>query len=535
MRTAAPASHQVRSVEPSPVFVVGFMATGKSTAGRSLAARMGRVFVDLDEEIAAASGLTVPEIFRAEGEGGFRARERAALTAVLDRREVVVACGGGTPCFGDNLERMRAAGVVLALRASLGEIVRRADVLSRPLLAGAVDPLAAAEQLYRARAAVYEAADAVVDTDGVAPDDVAAELERRALLRLGALAVRLGARSYPVHVAPLASAGLLVRELCAGVTRVAILTDANVAAAGHAESVRAAIEASGIPTLVEVVPPGEGSKSLAEVGRVAAALVRKGLDRNSVLLAVGGGVVGDLGGFVASVLFRGIACAQVPTSLLAMIDSSVGGKTAVDLPEGKNLVGTFWQPRFVLADPATLSTLPARELAAAYGEALKIALLFDAELWERLERDPRSISAEELIVRCARWKAEVVSRDERETGGERVLLNLGHTIGHAIEAAGNGAVLHGEAVALGLVAAARVAVALGVADLGLEERVANAVRRAGLDADLEPWLRDDVLAWVGADKKRTGGRVRFIVPETPGRARSVELALAELTTLVTGR
>jgi shikimate kinase / 3-dehydroquinate synthase len=514
--------------DPSPVFLIGFMATGKSTVGRLAAERLGRRFVDLDDVIEERAGRRIGEIFRQEGEEGFRRREAQALAVVAGEPDAVVACGGGAPCFGDNLERMRGAGIVVALRASLAEILRRAALPGepeRPLLGGspgfagrgAVGPLIDAERLYAARQAVYESADVVVASDGRTPDDLADEVATRARLRLGDVAVKLGPRSYPIHLAPLSMTAALVRERI-GSGRLAIITDENVARAGHAAAL-------GVEAPVFTVPPGEGSKTLAQVERLASECARAGLDRRSAILALGGGVVGDLAGFVAAVLYRGIPVAQIPTTLLAMVDSAIGGKTGVDLPEGKNLAGAFWQPRFVLADLATLATLPAAEKRAAFGEILKYGLLGDPALFEAVEARGEAVDLADVVLRCAKKKAEVVSADELEQRGLRATLNLGHTVGHAIEAASGR--LHGECVALGLVAAARVSERLRLS-AGLEARVVAALRRVGLDAELDPWLREDVLAYIGVDKKRAEGKVRFVALEGVGRPRLVDLAPAEL-------
>jgi shikimate kinase/3-dehydroquinate synthase len=504
-------------LDQSPIFLIGFMATGKSTVGRVVAERLGRRFVDLDDEVERRAQRTVAEIFRQEKEEGFRRREAEALRALGGEPDLVVACGGGAPCFADNLAWMRSSGIVFTLRASLAQILERTALPGAP----ARPLLGEAERLYAARQAVYEAADVVVDAEARTPDDVAGEVVRRGRLRLGAVAVKLGRRSYPIHVGSLASARELVAELI-GSAKVAIVTDENVARAGHAAAV-------GMAGPVLTVPPGEPSKSLAQVERLASACAAAGLDRGSAILAVGGGVVGDLAGFVAGVLFRGIAYAQIPTTLLAMVDSSVGGKTGVDLPEGKNLVGAFWQPRFVLSDPAVLATLPAAEKRAAFGEVLKVGLLGDPELFAALESRGDAVDLEDVILRCAGRKAAIVSADERETGGGRAVLNLGHTVGHAIEAASGRP--HGECVALGLVAAARVSERLGVSG-PLEARVAGAVRRLGLDAELDPWLRDDVLSYIGVDKKRQADKVRFVALEEIGRTRLCDLGLEELSQIL---
>lgn len=524
--------------DPAPVFVIGFMATGKSTVGRLVARHFGRRFVDLDERIAEAAGKPVADIFWERGEAGFRRLEAETLGRVLGEPNLVVAVGGGTPCFGDNLEHMAESGVVVALRASMEEIVRRAMVdggaRTRPLLGGAEGARASAERLFRERQAAYEAADVVVTTDQRTPEQVADEVQRRVSLRLGQVSVRLGRRSYPILLRSIATTGEVVSEILDTVTTCAVVTDENVAQAGHAGSVCAALESQGIRPVMVTVPGGERSKTLAEAERVASACVAAGLDRHSALLAVGGGVVGDLAGFVAAVLYRGVPLVQVPTTLLAMVDSSIGGKTGLDLPAGKNLVGAFFQPRFVLADLGTLASLPARQLRAAWGEVLKMALAFDPGLFARLEHGPK-VELDEVVVRCAQAKARIVAEDERETTGSRAVLNLGHTVGHAIEAASltqAEPLLHGEAVALGLVAAARVSARLGLCDSALEAAVCTAGKALGLPITLDPWLRPEVLGFMGVDKKRAGGRVGFIALEAVGRTRRIELAPSELGRLL---
>ncbi len=533
-------------LDDSPIFLIGFMATGKTTVGRLVAERLGRRFVDLDERVAERAGMSVPEIFKTQGERAFRDREAATLAQVAAERGVVVASGGGTPCFGDNLTRMRAGGVVVALRASMQTVLARAlapGAPERPLLsstssapivndisAAAVVARPKAEALYAEREAVYASADVTVDTDGSAAAQVADEVCRRVSLRLGHVAVRLGERSYPFHLGALEGAGALAREMFGeNTSRVVVVTDENVARAGHAAAVQAALAGAGLSVSTIAIPPGEAHKTLAQAEQVAAACVAAGLDRRSALVAVGGGVVGDLTGFVAATLYRGIPWAGVPTTLLSMVDSSIGGKTGVDLAAGKNLLGAFWQPRFVLAALPTLATLPRRELMAGFGEVLKYALLdagfgpieaLSLDLVATLDggRPPAELAA--TVLRCAAYKADVVARDERELTGLRAVLNLGHTVGHAIEAASFATptpLLHGEAVALGLVAAARVSARAGLGDAGLEARVVAACRRLGLPHELDPWLRPEVLAYLSVDKKRAGSQLKFIALERAGQ------------------
>jgi shikimate kinase / 3-dehydroquinate synthase len=519
---------------PAPLFLVGFMAAGKTSVGRAIAAAGGRRFVDLDDEIAAMGEPPAALVARDEAE--FRRREAAALAALIARAGdgggLVVATGGGAAAFGDNLERMRAAGLVVALGVSAAEARRRAaaEPGERPLLAQA-------ERLAAVRAPIYRRAHAVVDTEGKAVAQVAALVRavEAAWARLpaahrGATILALGERSYPVAVAA-ALDGELLGAALGGATRVAVITDENVARHQLAPLLR---ELPGGEVLE--LPPGEASKSLATYERVCHALVERGLDRGSAIVALGGGVVGDLAGFVAATLYRGIPVIQIPTTIVAMTDAAIGGKTAIDLPAGKNLVGAFWQPRLVACATDTLATLPARERRAGFGELWKYALLDGAELWRAVAACAPWAAAPGLLApppalrtvidRAIAFKAEIVGRDEREQTGARLLLNLGHTVGHAIETASG--MLHGEAVALGLLAACRVSSAVLGTPRELERELCAALAASGLPTELDRWLGEDVLARVRVDKKRLGAHVRFVAVREVGSCEPVEIAITEL-------
>ncbi|WP_414661977.1 3-dehydroquinate synthase [Horticoccus sp. 23ND18S-11] len=336
------------------------------------------------------------------------------------------------------------------------------------------------------------------------------------------LTVNLGERSYVIHFG--ADLAVEIRAEVARLTavgrRIAVLTDANLARA-QAATLTAVFD--GAPLLA--VEPGEGAKSLAGFGRVLDFLAEAKLDRGGVLFAVGGGVIGDLGGFAAAAWLRGIDCHQVPTTLLSMVDSSVGGKTGINIAAGKNLVGAFHQPRAVYIATGLLATLPPREFAAGMAEVIKYGLLGDLALFDQLETKPLTASASELaavIRRCCALKARIVEADERETAkeGGRALLNLGHTFGHAIEnIAGYGSYLHGEAVAIGLCAAARLSQKLGYiapADVARVERVVAAHR---LPVRLNtPLAWSDLLAAMTRDKKVRAGGLRFVVMKSLGGA-----------------
>lgn len=338
------------------------------------------------------------------------------------------------------------------------------------------------------------------------------------------LEVALGERRYPIHVGPgLLDDAAALAALAPG-RHVLVVTDANVAP-HYLARVEAAFAAAGRAVRSEVLPPGEQEKTLERFGGLMQALAALGASRDATLVALGGGVVGDLTGFAAACWMRGVRFVQLPTTLLAMVDSSVGGKTAVDLPAGKNLVGAFHQPAAVLADTRTLATLPARELRCGLAEVVKYGALGDAAFFDWLEAHAGALLAGEeattieAITRCCAHKAGIVARDETEQG-ERALLNLGHTFGHAIEAEqGFGGLQHGEAVAVGMVLAARLSTALGLAPFTDAARLAALLEAFGLPTALPEGLAPEaLLARMRLDKKALGGRLRLVLWRGIGRA-----------------
>jgi shikimate kinase/3-dehydroquinate synthase len=499
-----------------PLFLIGFMAAGKTSVGRELARQTGRRFVDLDDAVAAM-GEPVAELV-ARDEPEFRRREAKALEQVIaEGGDPIVATGGGAAAYGDNLERMKAAGVVIALHVEAPEAVRRASGgPARPMLANA-------DELAVRRAPVYRRAHGVVDTTQRTIEDVAARVRHieRFADDIDYVLLELGERSYAVLILEGAHIAHVSRT-----SKIAVITDRNVAryhrvnVGQHGETIE--------------IEPGEASKSFATYEWLCNELVRRGLDRNSGIVAVGGGVVGDLAGFVAATLFRGIRITHRPTTLVAMTDSAIGGKTAIDLPAGKNLVGAFHQPTSVICDVNTLTTLPERERRAGFGELWKYALLDGKDLWNDVDACTGWATAggaipprlRAVIRACVAYKAAIVSRDERETKGERALLNLGHTVGHAIESATG--LHHGEAVGLGLIAACRVSAALGACGPELEQQVIEALRRTGLPFDLDAVLSEDVLARLVVDKKRIGPNLRFLVIRGVGACEPVEIAVTDV-------
>jgi len=347
-----------------------------------------------------------------------------------------------------------------------------------------------------------------------------------------AVEVRLGKRSYAIRIAEglIDEVGPALREILEP-TGAIVVTDSNVRAL-YGERVDRSLRGAGLEAATLEIPPGERSKSAMELVRLWDEMLAHGLDRRGAVVALGGGVVGDIAGFAAATVLRGVAFLQVPTTLLAQVDSSVGGKTGIDLAAGKNLAGAFWQPAGVLADPATLKTLPARELRAGLAEVVKTGVIRSRPLFDLCEKHAEAMLRCEPDVLCeavqrsCSVKARVVGRDERDTSGERAVLNFGHTVGHAVEsAAGLGTVLHGEAVAIGMVAAGRVALRLGLWDEGSQERLERLLARLGLPVGLggldlggADVAGDDFLRRLRSDKKSVAGDMYFVLPKKLGSA-----------------
>ncbi|MCB9591780.1 MAG: 3-dehydroquinate synthase [Sandaracinaceae bacterium] len=492
------------------VFLSGPMGAGKSTLGRALAERLDARFVDLDARIEEERGRPIATIFAEEGEAAFRAIERDAARRLLEEPPAVVALGGGTVTDVALRRRLLEVGTLLTLTAKV-------ETLRARIGDGATRPLAAElEARNAARADAYAECHATISTDRSE-----AEVMSEALAAIGrdAVAVPLGARSYRVAFDHRDRLPEVVSALAP--TSVIVVTDANVDGPWGAPIA----EALGASTRV-VLDPGEEHKTIGAVERIWDAALDASADRGAVIVAVGGGVVGDLAGFAAATLLRGVRFVQVPTTTLAMVDSSVGGKTGFDRAHGKNLVGAFHQPEHVLIDVETLTTLPDVELYAGLAEVVKSAWLDSEAAVRALEEDAAALVARDsaalgrAIRRSVRLKARVVALDERE-GGWRRVLNLGHTIGHAIEAArGFSEVRHGEAVALGLIAAFRVAGALGDERAPAHEaRMRSLLSSLRLPVDVDAYWDTRARDFVGADKKRQGGSVHFVIPGAPGEVR----------------
>jgi shikimate kinase/3-dehydroquinate synthase len=495
-------------VKPALVFI-GFMGAGKSTA-LAAARDGGLATTEIDDLMEKAFGKSISAAFKEDGEAAFRAREAEVVGSLLDEADGgAIALGGGS-VLSERVREALGRHLVVWLQVDAREAWRRIARSDRPL----ADSAEGVAKLMDERLPYYDSlADAILP-----PGDRG--LVARAMPSLLALAelpagtkmlwAASASGEYPVFAGP----GVLGTELWPLPGQRFCVTDKAVGAL-YAEQL------GPLAGRIEV-EPGESAKTMAEAERVLREMARAGMTREDHVVALGGGVVGDLAGLCAHLYQRGVQVIQVPTTLVAQVDSAYGGKTGVDLPEGKNYAGAYQLPAAVLADTATLASLPREELAAGFVELLKTGLLAGGELWERARgldalEQPESLA--DLVFACARYKCEVVAADERD-GGLRAVLNLGHTVGHAIEAAsGYRRYRHGEAVGLGLLAALRLSDAPR-----LRDEVESILRRHDLPVSLDPAVEiEQTLDALQRDKKRTAEGVGFVLLSEPGAPRIGEL------------
>jgi shikimate kinase/3-dehydroquinate synthase len=523
------------------VVLVGMMGAGKTSVGKRLAAKLGLPFVDADAEIEAGAQLTISEIFERFGELYFREGERKVIARLLNGGPLVLATGGGAfmnPTTRDNIAKR---GVSIWLKPSFDILLARVRKKSnRPLLKTA-DPEQTLRRLLEERTPTYALADFTIESLDGSHDAVVEAILRRLDAALGEdggpdqearrkVEVPLGARAYSILIGPgiLEEAGTEIARIAPGV-HCAIVTDARVAPL-YLDRLTASLHQAGLRSTPIVCPPGESTKGYAEFARVCDALIEARIERRDVVIALGGGVIGDLAGFCAASLRRGVRLVQVPTTLLAQVDSSVGGKTGINSRFGKNLIGAFHQPSLVLADTICLDTLRERDFRAGYAEVVKYGLIGDRGFFEFLESNWRGAfaggpaRAEAIAVSCAA-KARVVAADETERG-ERALLNLGHTFGHALESLtgyDSARLVHGEGVAIGMVSAFRFSRDLGLCSGQDATRVEAHLKAVGLPTrmrdipgfDASP---GEVLTAMRQDKKVERGRLTFILARGIGES-----------------
>ena len=543
---------------PGRIVLTGFSGAGKSAVASVVARELGWNVADTDEIVQRAAGKSILDIFRDEGENAFRDREVEAIREACSRGQVVVSAGGGAVLRAENRRAMADGGFVVCLEARPETILRRLTAggraLDRPLLA-TEDPLSRVRELKAARQHLYALCDWSVQTDSLTPKEVAVEVTRafnevspsvvadasrlealsavdaevppgtlHAIPQDAASMVSAAGGVYPVVVGwgLLAGLGQRLRDL--GLARQAYVISDEAVFHHVGDEVEKTLGVAELPFDTYVVPPGEASKSLETASHVYDWLIQRKAERGHAIVALGGGMVTDLAGYVAATFARGLPLVHLPTSLLGMVDAAIGGKVGVNLPQGKNMVGTFYQPRMVVADVATLQTLPPREYFSGWAEAIKHGFIADETLLASLEENAERVQkldpevTTEAVRRSVAIKARIVSEDEREETGLRTTLNYGHTLAHAIESATRYTrFLHGEAVAVGMMAAAGISARLGLLAPEIVERQRRVLQLYKLPVQATGVDRARIKAAISLDKKVRGKRVQWVLLEGIGR------------------
>ena len=521
---------------------------------------MGWKLLDTDEVVEKSAGKRILDIFRDDGEDAFRDLESEAIWEASAGDKLVLSTGGGAVLRSENRRTLAQAGFVACLEARPETIFERlaaradAEPLDRPLLA-TENPLARIRELKNARQHLYALCDWAVHTDGLSPEEVAAEIARAYKQRAAAIfaapgrvaamadpdavvpagtlhaipngaacMVRTSSREYPVFTGwgNLGELGRRLRD--AGLTRFAYVISDETVWHHLGDEVEKSLRSTEIDFDVFTVPPGEPSKSPENASDIYDWLIEHRAERGHTVVAVGGGVATDLGGYVAATFARGLPLVLVPTSMLGMVDAAIGGKVAINHPRAKNMIGVFHQPRFVLEDVATLRTLPEREIKSGLAEAIKHGLIADPDYLDFLEQNAAAIlkldreATVEAVRRSVCIKAEVVGADEFETTGRRSTLNYGHTLAHAIESTtGYTRFRHGEADGIGMTAAAAISVRMGLLAHEVKDRQRRILELFGLPTHADGLDRARLLAAVALDKKVVGKKVRWVLLEDFGR------------------
>lgn len=521
------------------IYLYGPPYSGKSSAGALLAAALDLPFIDLDHEIEKQTSLLIPQIFQDSGEEGFRQRESEVLAQIIQGKPAVVALGGGALLAEENRRRVEAKGPVICLNPPVETLLERAanDSGIRPLLhvtsADLTNTSKVTErlsELLEKRALHYASFHKIINSNQSGPEALA----DLAQIELGRFHVRGMGNPYEVLV----RVGLRnqLGEIFSGQNLhgpIALLSDLQVAQL-HSDAIAQKISSAGYTVARLVFPAGEKNKTISTAAQIWQGMLDQGVERRSTLIALGGGITTDLGGYAAAAYMRGIAWVAMPTSLLGMVDASIGGKTGVDLENGKNIVGAFHPPRLVLVDPDFLNTLPEAEFNNGMAEVIKAGIIGDEVLFQLCSqgRAVTQSQLQEVIARAIAVKVKVIQNDPFESGS-RAVLNLGHTLGHALEATSGYHIRHGEAIATGIVAAARIAERRGLSEVGLVEKISGALRSYNLPVDLLPTIPvQPLLEAMRKDKKRSSGVHRFVLPQRIGMVTyGNEVDEAEICTL----
>jgi 3-dehydroquinate synthase len=527
------------------LIITGFSGTGKSLVAKEVARRLSWDFLDTDDEIVKQTGKPIAEIFRQDGETRFRELEREAIGKACQQGQTVIAIGGGAIVNPQNYELLAKTGLIVCLEAKPETIYERLfreaacspETEVRPLLA-TDNPLERIRELKASRQPYYANVDWTVHTDNLNIGQVAEEVIRgiRSFAEFAlpssrsdinkdiACLVETVTQSYPIFVGYglLDKLGEKMKQAVLSGTAT-VISDENVFSlyGGRVEGI---LKDAGFAVNSFVVPPGEETKNIDYAVKIHDFLVEHRAERDDIIIALGGGMVGDLAGFAAATFLRGMFWVQVPTSLVAMVDASIGGKVGVNHPEGKNLIGAFYQPSMVLADCETLTTLPQRELTSGWAEVIKHGLILDEEFFQFLESNVNRLTKLEpelltrAIARSAAVKAQVVNQDEREREGKRTILNYGHTIAHGLEAATQyKRFLHGEAVAIGMVGAAKLSLRLGLLPSTAVERQQALLQKFGLPTGFSGLGLAEITRAMELDKKIKERAIRWVLLRDIGK------------------
>ena len=527
------------------LIITGFSGTGKSLVAKEVASILDWDYLDTDEEIVRQTGKPIAEIFRHNGESAFRELEGEAIRKACQQKQLVIAIGGGAIVDPQNYELLSQTGLIICLEAKpetiyerlFREAARSPGTEVRPLLT--VDnPLERIRQLKANRQSYYAKADWTIHTDCLSVREVAEEIKRawRLFRRTDscqlldtndediACLVETATQSCPVFIGYglLGKLGEKLKKASLS-DKTTIISDENVFS-HYGARVKGILKSAGFSVNTFVVQPGEETKSMDYATKVYDFLVEQRAERDDIIIALGGGMVGDLAGFIAATFLRGMPWIQVPTSLIAMVDASIGGKVGVNHPKGKNLIGAFYQPNLVLADCQTLTTLPQRELTSGWAEVIKHGLILDEEFVQFLESNVGGLTKLEpelitrAIARSAAIKAQVVSQDEREREGKRTILNYGHTIAHGLEAATQYRhLLHGEAVAIGMIGAAKLSQRLGLLPAATVEHQQAILQEFGLPIGFSDLDLIEVTKAMELDKKVKYKAIRWVLLQDIGK------------------
>tara|TARA_Y100000590_G_scaffold54821_1_gene57310 strand:+ start:7462 stop:9102 length:1641 start_codon:yes stop_codon:yes gene_type:complete len=522
------------------IFITGFSGTGKTSIGEIVSKKSGWDFIDTDNEIVNSTGLSISEIFEKKGEDYFRKKETEVLKNISARKFQIISTGGGILTNDTNFSIIRASGKIICLEATPDTIKKRlnkketskSNTPGRPLLSKKT--LQQITELKKNRQHLYALANWTIHTDDLNENQVASEIVTlinkfdqqvsKKPQHKNAIDVSTDSYEYTAHI----GSDIIEKSAIEYITQQSsrsktfIVTDKNTLV--HTRKLQLSLESSKIETSLFILNPGEQYKNIDTVNQIYQWLANNQAQRNDFILGIGGGVVGDITGFVAATFNRGLKYGLIPTTLLAMVDSSIGGKTGFNLKAGKNLVGSFYQPSIVIADISNLNSLPENQLASGWAEAIKYGLILDKNLFSIFQNNVTKIQSLEknivtkIIRRCIELKSSIVSADEKETSNQRIILNYGHTVGHAIEASTNYRdYLHGEAISIGMTVAANISAAIGLINTEIVKKQTLLLEAFNLPTKAPDLELDKIYSNMFRDKKIVNGKIQWILLQDIGK------------------